>query len=576
MADAILPAGSVGSDIGTGRNTGWIWTFGTALIALIVAVPILSVILVAFSTDDRGWFDIVQASLPRYTWNTLVLMSGVAVGTLTIGIATAWLVTCCRFPGRRIFEWALLLPLAAPAYLVAFVYTDLLEYSGIVQRTLRDIFDWQIKADYWFPDIRSQGGAIIVLSLVLYPYVYMMGRAAFLQQSVCALEAARTLGRTPWQSFWTVALPMARPALAIGVSLAMMETLNDFGTIDFFGVHTLTAGVFEVWRLLGSTVGAAQLSVVMLLFVVGLLWIERTSRGRQRFDHVSSKIRALPGYELAGRRKWAAVLVCFLPIALGFLVPTLVMLSDAIANFSDQFGRDYLELVYHSFSMAGIAALAALVVGLFLAYGARLNGTRALRVLTKFTAIGYAVPGAVLGVGIIMPFTAFDRTFSAFMEGTFGIETGAVLFGTSFAVIFAYVVRFMAIGFGAAESALEKVTPHMDDAARTLGHGPWSTLKKVHLPMVRGGVLAGAVLVFVDCMKELPATLLLKPPFNFDTLATFAYQYASDERFEQASLGALTIVLAGILPVIVLSRAIRNARPGHAVDAVRPVRPDTV
>jgi iron(III) transport system permease protein len=546
------------------KDRSWIWTTGAVGAALIVIVPLASIVWLALFPEDEGWFDIVRTSLPTYITNTLILMVGVGVGTLFGGVSTAWLVTVCRFPGRRLFEWALLLPLAVPAYLVAFVYTDILEYGGPVQGALRTLFGWQVKSDYWFPEIRSHGGAIIVLSMVLYPYVYMMARAAFLQQSVCALEAARTLGRTPWRCFWTVALPMARPALVIGVSLAMMETLNDFGTIDFFGVHTLTAGVFEVWRVMGNTSGAAQIALVMLIFVVGLLWLERSSRHRQRYGQTSSKIQALPGFELVGWRRLAAVGLCAAPLLFGFVIPFLVLAVNALGRLDEQLTQDYFAYTGNSLFLSGAAAICAVLIGLFMAYGVRLNGGRALRVLSRLASVGYAVPGAVLAVGVIVPFTSFDATISLFFEANFGVRTGPILFGTAFALVFAYVARFMAIGFGAVESALEKVTPHMDDAARTLGKGPLETLRRIHLPMIRGGILAGAILVFVDCMKELPATLILRPPFNFDTLATFVYQYASDEQFEQASLGAITIVIAGIIPVILLSRAIRSARPGHA------------
>ncbi|MAO92957.1 MULTISPECIES: ABC transporter permease [unclassified Hwanghaeella] len=546
------------------KDRSWIWTTGAVGAALIVIIPLASIVWLALFPKDEGWFDIVRTSLPTYISNTLILMVGVGIGTITGGVSTAWLVTVCRFPGRRMFEWALLLPLAVPAYLVAFVYTDILEYGGPVQGALRDLFGWQVKSDYWFPEIRSHGGAIIVLSLVLYPYVYMMARAAFLQQSVCALEAARTLGRTPWRCFWTVALPMARPALVIGVSLAMMETLNDFGTIDFFGVHTLTAGVFEVWRVMGNTGGAAQIALVMLLFVVGLLWLERSSRHRQRYGQTSSKIQALPGFELRGWRRVAAMTVCGAPLIFGFAVPFIVLAVNALRRLDQQLTPEYFAFTSNSLILSGTAAVCAVVIGLFMAYGVRLSGGKLLRMLTRLASVGYAVPGAVLAVGVIVPFTSFDAVVGRFIEQTFGVPMGPILFGTAFAVVFAYVARFMAIGFGAVDSALEKVTPHMDDAARTLGKGPLETLRRIHLPMIRGGILAGAILVFVDCMKELPATLILRPPFNFDTLATFVFQYASDEQFERASLGAITIVIAGIIPVVLLSRAIRSARPGHA------------
>ncbi|MEQ9491561.1 MAG: iron ABC transporter permease [Alphaproteobacteria bacterium] len=564
--ESVIPATDPGAASRGGAVSRWrggsFWLVGAMVVAVLVLMPVIAIIWIAFNPTENIWPHLLDTILPRYVSNTLLLMLGVGAGTVFGGVVTAWLVTMCRFPFRRFFEWALVLPLAMPAYVVAYVYTDLLEFAGPVQGALRDAFGWSLKSDYWFPSIRTHGGAITVMSLVLYPYVYMLTRAAFLQQSVCVLEAGRVLGRGPWRCFFTVALPLARPALVAGTALALMETLNDFGTIDYFGIHTLTAGVFEVWLLMGNTGGAAQISLVMLVFVIGLLWIERSSRRRQRFHQTTNRYQALPGYPLNGVRRIAAIVVCAVPIVFGFVLPAAILAGYAIDHFQESWSGDYLIYVRNSLLLSSTAAGMAVMIGLFLAYAVRLNGGPMLRMAVRLSSVGYAVPGAVLAVGVLVPFAALDNSVDAAMRESFGISTGLILSGTAFAVIFAYVVRFLAVAYGGIDASLGKVTKSMDDASRILGHGPLSTLKLVHLPLIRGGILGGAVLVFVDSMKELPATLILRP-FNFDTLATHVYQFASDELLAESALGALTIVAAGVLPVILLSRAIRTARPGH-------------
>ncbi len=537
------------------------WTVGACAAAGLVSLPLLAVVWIALFPTENIWPHLLSTVLPRYLKNTLILLGGVGTLAVIIGVGTAWLVTMCKFPARRVFEWLMILPFAAPAYVVAYVYTDLLEYAGPVQGWLRDLFGWGSPRDYWFPEIRSHGGAIFVLAFVLYPYVYMMARAAMLAQSVCLLEASRVLGQGPWTGFFRTALPLARPAIAVGLALVSMETLADFGTVDYFGIHTLTAGIFEVWFGMGNAGGAAQIALVMLGFVLVLVGMERVSRRGQRYHHTTTRVRPLPRYRLTGWRAAAAVAACALPVLLGFVVPAGVLVRMAVVHFAESATPQFFVFAGNSLALSGIAAFCALVVGVFLAYAQRLHGTPLLRSATRIAAIGYAVPGAVLAVGVIIPFAAFDNAVDAAMRNLFGLSTGLILSGTVVAILFAYVVRFLAVGLGAVEAALTKVTPSMDDASRTLGHGPLQTLRQVHLPLVRSGVIAGALLVFVDCMKELPATLILRP-FNFDTLATHVYQYASDELLEQSALGALTIVAAGIVPVIMLASAIRRSRPG--------------
>ena len=538
------------------------WSIGTVVVAVLASVPVVAVLIFALTPSDDVWRHLAATVLPLYVRTTLGLAAGVALGTLIIGVGTAWLVTMCRFPGRRLFEWALLLPMAIPAYVIAYVYTDVFEYAGPVQAALREAFAWTGKGDYWFPEIRSLGGAIAMMTLVLYPYVYLLSRATFLEQSVCVLEASRTLGRGPWRGFFSVALPLARPAIVIGLSLVLMETLNDFGTVDYFAVPTFTAGIFDVWLNTNNAPGAAQLASTLLVFVLVLIFLERSARRGRRYHHTTNRYKALPGYALRGGRAAAAAVACLLPVGLGFALPAAVLTGYAVGHYRESLDAAFLIHMANSLTLSSLAAALAVVVGVFMAYGLRLSGTPVVRAATGLASLGYAVPGAVLALGVIIPTAWLDNTVDAFMRDAFGLSTGLLLSGSIFAVTTGYVVRFLALSFGAVEASLAKVTHNMDGAARTLGQGPWATLCRVHLPLMRGSVVTAAILVFVDCMKELPMTMILRP-FNFDTLATFVHQYASDERLAEGSLAALAIVASGILPVIALSFTIGRSRPGH-------------
>jgi iron(III) transport system permease protein len=532
-----------------------IWPIGAVLTAALIAMPILAIIWIALFPTENAWTHLASTVLPGYIATTLVLMVGVGIGVAVVGTATAWLVSMCRFPGRGVFAWLLILPMAMPAYVIAYTYTDLMEYAGPVQTSLRAMFGWSNSREYWFPEIRGKGGAITMLTLVLYPYVYLLARAAFLEQSVCALEVSRTLGRTPRESFFAVALPLARPAIVVGVMLALMETLNDFGTVDYFAVRTLTAGVFDVWFEMGNPGGAAQIALVLLGFVILVIWLERHSRRRQRFHGTTTRQKPPVGFRLKGWKACLAMLCCGFPILAGFLVPAGVLIFYAARRLGVDGTAAHLVHTGNSLLLATVAALLTLVIGTFLAYAQRLWPAALVRGAVRWAGIGYALPGVAIAIGVLLPVGAFDNAVDGFMRAEFGISTGLLISGSIGALMIAYVVRFLAISLGAAEAGLGKVTPNVDKAARTLGHGPLATLIKVHLPLIRGSVLTGAVLVFVDTMKELPATLVLRP-FNFDTLATFVYQYASDELLEECSLAALTIVAAGIVPVILLNRMI--------------------
>ena len=538
------------------------WTAGAMAIAILMAVPICAVIALALTPGENIWGHLSSTVLPLYVRTTLGLMAGVGIGTFIIGTGTAWLVTMCRFPGRRVFEWALLLPMAVPAYVIAYVYTDLLEYAGPVQESLRTWFGWAGKGDYWFPEIRSLGGAIAMMTLVLYPYVYLLSRAAFLEQSVCVLEVSRTLGRGPWRSFFQVALPLGRPAIVIGLTLVLMETLNDFGTVDFFAVASFTAGIFDVWLNMNNASGAAQLATVLLAFVLVLIYLERRARLGRRYHHTSTRYRPLPGYPLRGWAAAATTMACLVPLVLGFAVPGGVLLGYALDHYGATLEADFFIYTLNSLTLSTTAAVIAVALGTFMAYGLRLRGGPVFTAMIRFASLGYAVPGAVLAIGVIIPMAWFDNWVDAFARAAFGVSTGLLLSGTIAAVTFGYLVRFLALSFGTIEASLAKVTDSMDGAARTLGSNPTDTLRRVHLPMMRGSVLTAGILVFVDCMKELPMTLILRP-FDFHTLATFVHQYASDELLAESSLAALTIVASGILPVILLSYTIAGSRPGH-------------
>ncbi|MBE9041662.1 iron ABC transporter permease [Oscillatoriales cyanobacterium LEGE 11467] len=534
------------------------WTIAIATIALLVASPVLFVLSNVFVDASEIWSHLASTVLTRYIANSFWLALGVGFGVLVIGVGTAWLVTMCRFPNRGIFEWALLMPMAAPAYILAYTYTDFLEFSGPVQTLLRQIFGWEY-GDYWFPNIRSLGGAIVLMALTLYPYVYLLARVAFLEQSASTLEASRILGCNPWRSFWVTALPLARPAIVAGLALALMETLNDFGTVQYFGVDTFTTGIYRTWFAMGERVAATQLAAFLLLFVLALIWLERWSRRRASFYQTSTSYKSLPSYSLRGIRGFGAWLACFAPLGLGFLIPAAVLLEMAIAHARQTFDDRFWELAGHTAVVAVATALVAVVVALVMAYGIRLRPNPWMRFAVRIAAMGYAIPGSAIAVGILVPLGRFDNTVDSAMRSTFGISTGLLLSGTIAALIFAYLVRFLAVSFGTVESSLGKIEPSLDEASRSLGYTPTHTLVKVHVPMMLTGLLTASMMVFVDVVKELPATLVIRP-FNFDTLAVRVYNLASDERLAEASGPALALVLVGMLPAIVLSWRIARSR----------------
>lgn len=528
---------------------GRAWAWGVGLLAGLVALPLLAVVWLALTPSLALWQHLWSSVLQDYISNTLLLGLGVGVGTLLLGVPLAWMVSVYDFPGRRWLDGALFLPLAMPTYLIAFVYTDLLDYAGPVQTWLRAAFGWQTARDYTFPEVRSLAGGIVLLSLCLYPYVYWLARAAFLGQGARQIEAARLLGQGPFGAFWRVGLPLARPALAAGVLIAWMETINDIGAVEHFGIQTLTVGIFDVWLHLGRPDGAAQIALLLLGLILILATAEHFARGGRRFDSTGAVAlrRRLPQ-----GAAWMTTILVSIPLVLGFAVPGGRLLYHALGRLEGESLAEFLRLAGHSLTIAGLTSAAAVVAALILAYGARLRPSRMVRHGVRFATLGYGVPGAVLALGVLMPLTQADLVMADLVEW-FGGQPRAILGGTVFALVFALTVRFLALAHGTVDAGLQRVTVSMDDAARTLGMAPRETLWRVHVPMLRGSLLTAAALVFVDSMKELPITLLLRP-FNYETLASHVYQLASTEQLEASALSALAIVVAGILPMILLGR----------------------
>ena len=542
-----------------------LWTACSLALAGLLLLPIFAVLWIAVFPTDNIWPHLIQHALPRYLQNTILLMAFVGLGAAVIGTATAWLVTMLEFPGRRWLEWALLAPLAMPAYLGAYALVDMLEYAGPVQTTLRDLFGWQTSRDYWFPEIRTLGGAAFVLTMALYPYVYLMTRAAFREQSVCALEVGRALGCGPWGVFWRVGLPLARPGVVAGVAIVCMETMADFGTVEFFAVQTLTLGVFTIWLESHNAGGAAQIALVMLGFIMALLLIERTARRGRKFHHTSRRYRPIQRIVPKGLQKYAVTLACALPVICGFLAPTGIVAWHALDHLEQWADPEFWRALLHTAGLATTTALIACTIGTIMVYGARNSTLTMPRWAAQATALGYAAPGAVIGVGVLIPFAAFDNWLADMVEETTGYDIGLLLTGTAAVLVFAYTVRFAAIAHGAIDGALGRITPSMELAARTLGSSRARVLTRIHVPMIQGSVLTAGLLIFVDTSKELPATLLLRP-FNFETLATTVYNAASLEQLAEAGPAALAIVMLGLLPVAILARTLNRSRPGEDVD----------
>ena len=531
------------------------WSLGALAIAIMVLMPISAVVWFAFHPTDNIWPHLIATTLPRYVTNTAVLMISVGAVAATVGTGAAWFVVMYKFPGRQWLQWALLMPLAVPAYVGAYALVDFFEYAGPIQTALRATFGWTNSQDYWFPAIRTRGAAVIVLSAALYPYVYILARAAFREQSGAGYEVARALGAGPFARFWRVGFPLARPAVAAGVAVVMMETVNDFGTVDYFAVQTLTTGIFSVWLQGGNLGGAAQLATCVLTIVIILVTLEKLSRRKSRFFASARNARPVVPVALSGVRGSVATVLCLIPVLVGFVLPVAVLASHAV-DATEWAAADLHKAITRTVIVAGLAAILTVLGGVFMVYGVRLSGRRLPALLMPVTAIGYAAPGAVLALGILVPLAAFDNWFADGVLAITGYDPGLLLTGTGAALVLAYVVRFFAIAQGTSDAALGRVSPSLPMAARSLGRSAGGTLRAVHLPLVRASIGSALLLVFVDAVKELPATLLLRP-FNFDTLATRVHAKASLENIAEAAPAALMITLIGLAAVALLARANR-------------------
>lgn len=532
------------------------WSLGALLIAAVVLLPVLSVIWIALTPGDNIWPHLISTTLPRYFRNTAILMLCVGILAGLVGTGAAWMVTRYTFPLSRWLEWLLLLPLAIPAYVGAYALVDMFEYAGPVQTWLRQMTGWTSSRDYWFPQIRSIGSAVIVLTAALYPYVYLLARAAFREQSAASEEVARSLGAGPWGRFVRVGLPLARPAIAAGVAIVMMETVNDFGAVDYFAVQTLTTGIFSVWLESGNAAGAAQIASVILLLVILLVGLERSSRRRIRFFNLSIRHRPVERIALRGAPAYVATLLCAFPFALGFMLPAGVILSHALTRADRWTEPALLRALGNTLTVGGIAAVLTVGAGVFMVYGVRLSGRKLPRLLLPLTTIGYAAPGAVLGVGLLIPLAALDHRIADMIEAVTGTDIGLLLTGSATAMVLAYCVRFFAIAQGAADAAMGRVSPSLPMAARSLGRSKGQVLGQVYYPLIRGSIASALLLVFVDCVKELPATLLLRP-FNYNTLATRVHDQASLENLGDAAPAAILVILVGLAAVGLLARANR-------------------
>lgn len=541
-----------------------LWARSGWMVALLVALPVLSVAANAImpllglggAGSGQVWHHILRTNLLPYLGNSLQLGALVAIMASVAGVGCAWLVTACRFPGRQWLEVLLLLPVAMPAYVCGYLYTWLLDSAGPVQTAIRDItgLRW---GEYWFPEIRSLPGAALMLAAVLYPYIYLLCRAAFLQQSTCLIEASRSLGHSLPRTFLRVALPLARPALAAGIGLVLMETLADFGTVDYFAVRTFTTGIYEAWFGMGDRFAASQLALCLMGVVAMLLLAEHASRGGRRYHPTTTRQPPLRPVALRGIKGWAATLFCAMPMMLGFAIPAGGLLWLMVRDGDALAPHRYLPFATNSLLLASTTAILGVALAALLGWAVRIYPTRFARFANRVAGLGYAVPGSVIAVGTLVPFGLADNALDGWMRARFGVSTGLLLSGTMVALVFAYLVRFLAVGQSAVESGLSRLKPSLFQAARTLGCGPARAVLRVEAPLARGALMTAAVLIFVDTMKELPATLIVRP-FDLDTLAVRVHNLASDERLAEASTAALLIVVVGLLPVLVLIRAMRR------------------
>ena len=533
-----------------------LWPFGALAIALVVVAPVLAVIWLAFHPTENIWPHLMATVLPRYLINTVILAAGVGALSVAMGTGAAWLVVMYRFPLARFLDQALLFPLAIPAYIGAYALVDFLDYSGPLQGAMRLAMGWTSAKDYAFPEVRSLGFAMLVLAAAFYPYVYLLARAAFREQSGGTYEVARALGAGPWGLFWRVGLPLARPALAVGLALVLMETVADFGTVQHFAVQTLTTGVFSTWLNGDNAGGAAQLAGVILVLILGLIFVEQSSRRNARFHKPSRAVRPVVPVVLKGFAAWVALLACLVPLSLGFVLPVAVMLTHALEKPKAWLAPGLAQAVVNTLSVGAIAAVLTVVAATCLIQGLRLSRRSLARLILPLTALGYAAPGAVLAVGILIPLAALDHRLADAILAMTGHDPGLLLTGTAVALVLAYMVRFFGIAQGAVEVAFGRVAPSLPMAARSLGQTAGGVLRRIYLPLMRGSISTALLMVFVDCVKELPATLMLRP-FNFNTLSTRAYDLASLEKITEAAPAALLVIAFSLTAVAIMARSSR-------------------
>ena len=533
-------------------------SLGALFIAAIIAIPILTIFYMALSSEKNIWPHLSSTVLPGYIITTLIVLFGVGLITLVIGIGLAWIVTVYNFPFRRILEWLCLIPLAMPTYIIAYTYGEIFDYPGFLQSSLRFIFGWQSYKDYWFQDIYSNGGVIFVMSFVLYPYVYLTSRAAFLRQSISLIEVSSTLGYSLTSSFFRIALPMARPAIIIGLILVMMESMNEFAAFEYYGVNTLSVGVYVTWLEKNNLSGAAQIAIFMLIFVFLLMIIERKLRNKRSFVQKNNNTLAINRVQLVGLRAYIISMICFLPILIGFIFPSIVLLDFIIQRYYEIDIIKYLQLVLNSIYLSSFAAFLTLVISIYLINVSISSNNFIIKLSIGVSRLGYALPGVVLALGIIVPVITVDNFLKGLIGDVFGISMGLIISGTAIGVLYAYIVRFLTIAYGTIESGFSALNPDLGAASRVLGRSRIQTLLGIQLPIIKPALIAAVLLVFVDSMKELPATLLLRP-FNFDTLATHVYTYASLSSLEDAALPAMTIVAVGIIPIIFINRVLMRS-----------------
>ena len=539
------------------KNKHSLWKTSSGVITLLLVLPILAIFYTAIGETDDLFTHLMSTVMPTYIYNTVVLTAGVMLLSLILGIPSAWFMAMCKLPTEKFLQWALVLPLAMPGYIIGYIFTDWFDFAGPIQIFLRDITGWG-PGEYWFPDIRTLSGATFVLSLVLYPYVYLLCRAAFMEQNVSLLQSARLLKCSPWESFWRISLPLVRPSIAVGLSLVAMETIGDFGTVSYFAVNTLTTAVYDTWLGYSNLNAAAKISAMMLMIVVLLLSAERYSRRKQKLFQSQFNSHEDFRYELQGWRKLGALIWCWGLVAVAFIFPLLQLIDYAITYFAQSWTPEFREYAWNSLVVSVVAAIIGVAIALTVNFSQRVKGGRSSLAFMRLSSMGYAVPGTVLAIGVMVAVLFMDHRVNDIAKAMEWGRPGLIFSGSMFALIFAMVVRFSAVAIGSVESNLNKISPSLDMASRTMGCTPNTMLWRVHFPLVKRGALIAGLLVFIESMKELNAALLLRP-FNFETLATYVYNFASDEHLELAALPAVLLVLVGLIPLVVVNRSLEQS-----------------